>query len=68
MRLVIKTKAGQTITYDYSAYDSVKIAAQPSSNIDWPQFASTQLQIEAQASNLLSPTQHDAVRQSSLAA
>jgi hypothetical protein len=68
IRLVLKTKAGQTVTYDYSDFNAVHLAAQPSSKIEWPQFATTQLQIESQASALQTTEQRDLLRQNSLAA
>jgi hypothetical protein len=67
LRLVLHTAAGQTVTYDYADYNSVNLSSQPVSNIDWPQFAGTQLQVEAQASAALSAAQRDSLRQAAIA-
>jgi len=67
VRLMLKTKAGQSYTYDYST-DKVQVSGQPTSTTDWPQFATTQLQLEAQASAKQTAEQRDAVRQTDLTA
>ncbi len=67
VRLVLHTSAGQSVSYDYSNFSKISLPSQPSSNIDWPQFASTQLQLEAQASALQTAAQRDATRQANLA-
>lgn len=66
MRLVLTMTSGQTVTYDYSKFNNVKLPTQPTSSINWPQFASTELQIEAQASALQTPAQRDIMRQTDL--
>ena len=66
VQLVLKTKTGQTTTYSYSNHGHVSLPSQPSSNIDWPQFASTQLQVEAQTSAMQTATTRDTIRQANL--
>ena len=66
MRLVLTTSDGQSTTYDYSKFDDLKLPSQPNATISWPSFASTQLQVEAQASALLPASERDAIRQSNL--
>ncbi len=67
LRLVLTTRTGQSVTYDYDHYNAVQLPARPSSSIDWPQFATTQLQLEAQATALLTPAQRDSLSQNALA-
>jgi hypothetical protein len=66
VQLVLKTKTGQTTTYSYSNQGHVSLPSQPSSNIDWPAFASTQLQVEAQTSAIQTATIRDSIRQANL--
>jgi hypothetical protein len=66
LRLVLHAAAGKTVTYDYANYDGVNLPSQPDSNIDWPQFAGTQLQVEAQASAALTSAQRDSLRQAAI--
>ena len=65
VRLELTTSGGQTTSYDFTGRAS--LPSQPSSNIDWPQFASTQLQLEAQASATAAPALRDSLRQTNLA-
>ncbi len=64
VRLELTMSNGQTTSYDFTSH--VSLPRQPSSNIDWPQFASTQLQLEAQASATVAPALRDSLRQTSL--
>ena len=66
VQLELKTKAGQTATYSFSNLGHVSLPSQPSSNIDWPEFAATQLQVEAQTSALQTAAERDAMRQANL--
>jgi hypothetical protein len=55
-----------TTTYTYSKFNQAKLPTQPSSNIDWPQFAGTQLQLEAQTSAFQPAADRDKSRQTNL--
>ena len=66
LRLVLTTSTGQTAIYDYSQFNAAALAARPTSNTDWPQFATQQLQLEAQASHLQTPARQDSIRQTDL--
>lgn len=66
LRLVLKTVDGQTISYDFSNINKTTIMQKPSSNIAWPEFATTQLQLEAQTSATQTADVQDNARQINL--
>jgi hypothetical protein len=66
VQLVLKTKTGETTIYSYSNLGHVSLPSQPTSNINWPEFASTQLQVEAQTSATQTATIRDSLRQANL--
>lgn len=59
-------QGGQTTSFRYSNFDHATVADEPQTKLTWAQFASTQLQIEAQSAAKLTPTQVDALRQGRL--